>query len=297
VRVAVLGGGGMLGHKLFQTLGRRFPETWCTLRGTRGAAGLDRIGAPADRVAEGIDAADWPALGAWLAALRPAVVVNCVGVIKQRATAANAVAAIDINALLPHRLAQACAEWGGRVIHFSTDCVFSGRRGMYAEGDPTDAVDLYGRSKALGEVDAPNALTLRTSIIGRELRHHASLLDWFLAHPGPTVPGYTRAWWSGVTTNHLADVVADLVERGAALSGVYQLSSGRISKHDLLVLLQGAYGRDVEIVADPGECCDRSLCGDRFAAAAGYRFPGWPALLEQLVSDPTPYPVPNAVTS
>lgn len=296
MKVAVLGGGGMLGHKLVQTLSRRFPETWCTLHGTRAEAGLDRIGVGPERVAEGMDAADWTALGGWLAELRPDVIVNCVGVIKQRATAQNAVAAIAINALLPHRLAQACAGWGGRLVHFSTDCVFTGRRGMYGEDDPTDAADLYGRSKAMGEVDAPHALTLRTSMIGRELRHHASLLDWFLAHPGPDVPGFTRAWWSGVTTNHLADVVAGLIERETWLGGVYQLSSGRISKHELLTLLRDAYGRDVEIVPDDSVCIDRSLCGERFAAAAGYRFPGWKALLEQLLADPTPYPNLNAVS-
>ncbi|MGA2988810.1 MAG: sugar nucleotide-binding protein, partial [Terriglobia bacterium] len=147
---------------------------------------------------------DFNALEATLSALRPDYVVNCVGVIKQRTEAISPIPSITINSLLPHKLAQMAARWGGRIIHFSTDCVFSGKRGWYTEEDPSDAEDLYGRSKFLGEVVVANALTLRTSIIGRELVEHRSLLDWFLAQNHKTVHGYRRVIYSGVTTNYLA---------------------------------------------------------------------------------------------
>jgi dTDP-4-dehydrorhamnose reductase len=240
-------------------------------------------------IIEGIDASNGDELDRLLTALKPDVVVNCIGTIKQRPGAADPVQSIAINSLLPHRLSRTLEHWNGRVIHFSTDCVFSGAHGNYAETDQSDATDIYGRTKFLGEVSTGRALTIRTSIIGRELAHHTGLLDWFLAQRGRTVRGFTRAWWSGVTTNHLSHVVADIVRDKSSLAGLYQLSSGRISKYDLLLLLRDAYSLDVEIEPDETLFCDRSLRGDLFGQRAGYVFPGWQALLTDLVGDETDY--------
>lgn len=285
MKLLVLGGAGMLGHKMVQALGPIFPETWWTSRNDRVISFL-----PQERWVNGLDVMDWPVVEALLERLRPVWVVNCVGVIKQRAAAASPIPSITVNALLPHRLADATARWGGRVVHFSTDCVFSGRRGHYTESDQSDAEDLYGRSKFLGEVATPNALTLRTSIIGRELANHQSLLDWFLLGGNTKVRGFRRVWWSGVTTNHLAGLVAEVIQRPEPLSGVYQVSSGRISKYDLLLRIRDAYGLRIEVDPDDGPANDRSLDGSRFAAATGYRCPSWEQLLAEVVRDPTPYP-------
>src|SRR5262249_50230296 len=160
--------------------------------------------------------------------------INCVGIVKQRAAAEDAIQSITINSLLPHHLAKVCGEWGGRIIHISTDCVFSGKQGGghgYTEDDPADAGELYGRRKRVGEVTLENALTLRTSIIGRELSHHASLLEWFLSQNHSRVQGYKRAFYSGVTTNHLAEVVGDIIERHPQLSGLYHVASHTITKY------------------------------------------------------------------
>jgi dTDP-4-dehydrorhamnose reductase len=217
------------------------------------------------------------------------VIVNCVGIIKQRDAASSAIPSITLNSLLPHELAAAAAGWGGRVIHFSTDCVFSGRRGGYSETDASDAEDLYGRSKFLGEVATDNALTLRTSIIGRELSEFKSLLEWFLAQEGKTVRGFRRVLYSGVTTTYLARVVGDLIERHPALSGLYQVTGHTLSKHDLLVALRDAFRRNIEIVPDSTEVSDRSMIGDRFHAATGITCPSWSDLAAELATDPTPY--------
>ncbi len=175
----------MLGHKLFQRLRERFPGTLATIRRPPAGSPLARVTLlHGPDVISGLDANNCESLRERLREWRPDVVVNCIGVIKQRDSAASPIPSITINAVLPHRLAEMTAEWGGRLIHFSTDCVFSGRRGMYSEDDLSDAGDLYGRSKFLGEVAAPNAVTLRTSIIGRELSEHRSLLDWFLLQNG-----------------------------------------------------------------------------------------------------------------
>jgi len=290
MKVVILGAGGMLGHKIFQTLIPIFPETIATIRGTVSEPPFCRIPLfQEESVIEGVDAMDFGRLERLLREMRPQVVINCVGVIKQRAAAKAAIPSIAINALLPHRLAEACGTWGGRLIHFSTDCVFSGRRGGYTEEDPSDAEDLYGKSKCLGEVSTENALTLRTSIIGRELSHFQSLLEWFLSRPGGTVGGYTRAIYSGLTTNYLAELVGKLLVDHPGLSGLYQVASASLSKFDLLILLRNAYSLDMEIVPSDAEICDRSLSGQKFQRATGYCTPSWPELVRQMAEDPTPY--------
>lgn len=294
MKILVLGATGMLGHKMFQTLRGRFPETFCAIRGSKNEEwfkqfNLFQSNTAADNVIDSIDVTDFPVLRELLREQQPQVVINCAGVIKQRAESKAALPSIAINSYLPHWLAQRCAEWGGRLIHFSTDCVFSGRRGDYREDDPSDAEDLYGKTKYLGEVAAENALTLRTSIIGRELRHRQSLLEWFLGQRNKQITGFKRALYSGVTTNHLAEVVADIIERHPRLSGLYQVTSQTISKYDLLCLLRDAYQLDVEIVPDEIFHCDRSMNGDRFRQATGCVCPSWPELAAQLAKDTTPY--------
>jgi dTDP-4-dehydrorhamnose reductase len=289
-RILVLGGEGMLGHKMFQRLRERFPGARCTIRGSRADDALRRIDLfLGPDIVEQVDVMREDPFRRTLEQLRPDVVVNCVGVIKQRSEAKDPIPSITINALLPHRLAEMVRRWNGRLVHFSTDCVFSGRRGGYSEDDQSDAEDLYGRTKFLGEVTAPNALTLRTSIIGRELFEHRSLLDWFLQQRHGRVRGFTRVLYSGVTTNHLADVVGDVIERFPGLNGLYQIASRTISKYDLLCLLREAYRLEIEIVPDQDQVCDRSLKGDRFSAATGYACPAWGELIRQLAADPTPY--------
>jgi len=219
----------------------------------------------------------------------PEVIVNCVGIIKQRPEAHSAIPSILINSLFPHRLAEAADAWGGRVIHFSTDCVFSGRKGGYREGDPPDAEDLYGRSKLLGEIAGPNAITLRTSIIGRELTQHRSLLDWFLSQEGRKVRGFQRVIYSGITTNEMANVVTRIIADFPKLSGLFQVASDPISKYDLLELIREAYRLEIAIDPDDREVSDRSMCGDKFREAVGWQAPSWPKMVREMAADPTPY--------
>lgn len=243
----------------------------------------------ASQVIEGVDVFDFNKLSQLLLRLKPDFIVNCIGVIKQRDDVSSHILTITLNSLLPHQLAEICAKWGGRLIHFSTDCVFSGRQGMYKEADPSDAEDLYGKTKFLGETTESNALTLRTSIIGRELANHRSLLDWFLSNKGGRVKGYRKSIYSGVTTNHLAEVVSDIILRQPHLQGLYQVASEPISKYDLLCLLRDAYALDVAIDPVDGEDANRSMDGARFRGAIGYICPPWPTLAQQLAADPTPY--------
>ena len=289
-KVLVLGGAGMLGHKMFQVLRERFAGTLCTVREDVRKPPFDRIELlQGNDTVQGVDVTDFPALGAVLSAFRPQFVINCVGVIKQRAEAVSPIPSITTNSLLPHKLAKLAVGWGGRVIHFSTDCVFSGKRGGYTEEDLSDAEDLYGKTKFLGEVTAPNALTLRKSVIGRELAEHRSLLDWLFAQNHGTVRGYRRVIYSGVTTNHLAELVASIIQEHPGLNGLYQVASEPISKYELLCLLRQVYRLNIRIEPDDLEVADRSMRCDRLREAIKYQCPPWPLLAHNLAQDNTPY--------
>jgi len=236
-----------------------------------------------------LDVSDFYRLERLLTERRPKVIINCAGVIKQRASGKESIPNIQINALLPHKLSEWCKTWQGRLIHFSTDCVFSGKGGNYTEEDFSDAEDIYGKSKFLGEVAVANALTLRTSIIGRELSEYKSLLEWFFQQNHSKVRGYTKALYAGVTTNYLAGLVARIIEEQPSLCGLYQVTGATISKYDLLCLVRDAFGMQVEIEPDDRFFCDRSMSGEKFFKATGYRTPDWPNLIAELRNDPTPY--------
>ncbi len=286
MNVLVLGGTGMLGHKVFQILRARFPQTACTVRGSMpSAVGLFQQG----NVFDGIDGADLSTLERVIALHRPQAVVNCIGLVKQRPDAASISHCMAINALFPRRLSELCADAGARLIHFSTDCVFSGLRGGYTESDKPDADDAYGVSKRAGEIAAPHVLTLRTSFIGRELSTFSSLLEWLISRDGGTVRGYTRTMFSGVTTRFLGNLVGDLLEHHPTLAGLYHVAGHQTSKHDLLCLLRTALGLDIDVVPDPGPRCDRSLNGEAFTRKTGIVVPSWSDLVRDLCLDPTPY--------
>lgn len=278
MRVLVLGVTGMLGNAVFKAFDADpTHEAWGTMRSERGRMHFST--AARDRLLGNVDVLDQDMLCTTLARVRPDVVINCVGLIKQLADANNPLTALPINAMLPHRLANLCELAGSRLIHVSTDCVFSGRKGGYAESDVSDAEDLYGKSKYVGEIhDRAHVVTLRTSIIGHELASSFALADWFLSQQGK-VKGYSRAIFSGLPTVELARVMKDFVLPRPALSGLYHVAAEPISKLDLLRLIAAQYGKDIDIQPDEKVAIDRSLDGSRFLAATGYTAPPWPELV------------------
>jgi dTDP-4-dehydrorhamnose reductase len=284
MKVLVFGASGMLGHQLCKALSNRV-ETWGTVH--ENAQGYTQYGfLPEERVISQVDALDMDKVANVLDEIQPDCVINAIGLVKQRDEAKQAIPSIQINALFPHQLASLCRKMDARLVHISTDCVFSGLRGGYSEADVPDPMDLYGRTKLLGELNFPGCLTLRTSIIGWEICGNSSLLEWFARQRGRSIKGYKKAIFSGFSSSVLANLIGDLVETRPDLQGLYQVASQPISKYELLLRLRDTLGwEDIRINADSQFLCDRSLKGTRFEAATGWQSPTWDEMINQLAED------------
>ncbi len=277
MKVLVLGASGMIGSALFRVLEERTDwQVWGTLRSSDARKYFSSC--QAGRLIGGIVAENQDALKRVFGTIHPDVVVNCIGLTKHHREADNALLAISLNALLPHRLADLCDDAAARLIHISTDCVFSGTKGNYSESDTPNAIDLYGRSKCLGEVDYPHAVTLRTSTIGHELNSQYGLLEWFLAQ-GSSCKGFPRAIFSGLPNGEFARVVRDYVIPRSDLRGIYHVGAQAIDKYSLLLEIASVYGKQIDIRRDEEFVINRSLNCGRFRQATGYVAAAWPDLI------------------
>lgn len=280
MRVLVLGASGMLGNAIVRVLGAR--ASWQVFGTLRSDGGRRCFSASEnERLISGVDVEQFDSLLKVFSGVRPDVVVNCIGLVKQLADAKDPLHAIPINALLPHRLERLCELADARLVHMSTDCVFSGRRGIYTEDDLPDASDLYGRSKLLGEVSGARSITLRTSIIGHELQGQHALINWFLAQEGRCL-GHRKAIFSGFPTVVLAEIIRDVIIPREGLSGVFHVAAAPISKFELLQQVAQVYGKQIEIVPDDSVVIDRSLDSSRFNRITGYAAPDWPTMIAMM---------------
>lgn len=288
MRILLLGGSGMLGHRLWINL-RKEHEVWVTVR-TNGSEFPKIPVFPENYVRPMVDALNFDQVIRALASIQPDIVINCIGLIKQLGhIARDPLFSISLNAMFPHRLSMVCRASKIRLIHISTDCVFSGKKGNYLETDQSDAEDLYGRTKFLGEVTyPPHCVTLRTSIVGHELKTKLGLIEWFLAQTG-TIRGYTRAIYTGFTTDELSRVILKQVIPNPSLNGLYHVSSNPISKYDLLCMAKDAYHKDIEIQPDADFAMDRSLDSTRFRQATGYQPPSWREMIDEMANNSSFY--------
>lgn len=280
MRIIIFGGTGMLGHQLWKYLPTCFPETFVTIRNGRGDYGNSNL-YQSDRVIENVDVSDLNVVTGVLKAIQPNVIINCIALTPRREVHDNQISSIFLNALLPHHLAKVAGDIGARVIHFSTDCVFDGVAGHYKDNSMTNATDLYGRTKALGEITAGHVLTLRSSFIGRELRNGTELLDWFLAQQGE-VKGFKNAIYTGFTTLEISRVIERLLRRYPDAAGLYNVSSEPISKYDLLKLIAEKMRPGIKVLPEDQICFDRSLDSTRFRKEFDYIPPSWETMVEEL---------------
>jgi dTDP-4-dehydrorhamnose reductase len=280
MRVLVFGASGMIGSAMFRVLSQRHDwQVWGTLR-----AGSDRLffkDGLKERLICGVDVDSQDALTRAFAHAQPDVVVNCIGLTKHHKESDDARLSIPLNALLPHRMADLCALARARLVHVSTDCVFAGTKGNYVESDASDAIDVYGKTKFLGEVDYPHAITLRTSTIGHELRSAFGLLEWFLSQKGKC-KGFRRAIFSGLPNTVFAEIVRDVVIPRPDLRGLYHVGGPSIDKHSLLSLIAAEYKRQIDVVPDDSFVIDRSFSSERFRKATGHVPDAWPALIKAM---------------
>lgn len=279
MKILILGGDGMLGHQLLNSFKEKF-EVKVTLRKNIKEYTHYKIFTESNSF-DHVDVRDFEKLAGVIETYKPNVLINAVGIVKQRKDSKEIIPSLEINALLPHKLSLECSKYNTRVIHISTDCVFSGKTGMYNENSFSDADDIYGRTKFLGELSLNNCLTLRTSIIGRELSRHKSLLDWFLAQNQP-IKGFKNAIFSGFTTIELAKIIEMMIIKYPEASGIYNVSSEPINKYDLLKMISEVLNHKIEIIPDDTFYCNRSLSSELFRKNFNYTPPTWLSMISEL---------------
>jgi len=282
MKVLILGAGGMLGHKLFQYLSPRL-ETWGTIRSEKIAyKGINSF--KLNRLIEKVDILDDVKLNDVLQKINPDYLINCVGIVKQIKEANDFKLSIEINSLLPHRLGLLALEYNFNFIQISTDCVFSGQKGSYHEKDFADANDLYGRSKFLGEIHSlKNCITIRTSIIGKELFTSNGLFEWFLKQK--KVKGFTNAIFSGLTTNELSSVIYHNILKKKTIGGLFHISSEPINKYELLKLIRKIINSETIISEIDSPKIDRSLNCQKFITATGYQPKNWEQMVVEMIAN------------
>jgi dTDP-4-dehydrorhamnose reductase len=287
MRVLIFGGTGMLGHTLLRRMAGKF-DVWTTIRGS--FSDVERYGIYQNATTiENVEAGDIVSVSKAFDYAQPEIVINAVGLIKHKFAESARAQTIYLNSTFPQRLAEISSKRGARFITISTDCVFDGKKGLYTEEDHPDASDLYGTSKAAGEVAEGDSLVIRTSIIGRELNRGHSIVEWFLRHRGGIVNGFTKAIYSGFPSIVLADIISDIIRDHTGLRGLYHISSDPISKFDLLCLLNKHYNPGIEIAPSEDLVIDRSLDSSRFRQLTGFVPRSWDEMIFEMASDPFQY--------
>jgi dTDP-4-dehydrorhamnose reductase len=274
----------MLGHMLIRVLSPRHRVIGTTSSQYKAESPLAKL---LDRESwiGGIDVRSLNQVDDLVREIQPDVVINCVGVIKQKMESSNITDAITINSLFPHHLANLCQSQNSRLIHFSTDCVFEGTPGMKMVSDTPNATDLYGTTKRLGEVDYGDSITIRSSIVGAQIVGTESLFQWAISQKGKKIKGFTGALYSGLTTMTMSKVILEIVDNFPQLSGIQQIASEAITKHDLLRKLNAALGLNLDICPDNTIIYDRTLDGSEFVEQTGIRIPTWDEMIIEFAGD------------
>ena len=276
----ILGVNGMLGHNLFRYFYYRNKFNTYGLLRDREKILKDKFLYLNENIQE-IESEEIEKINEKLSKWNINVVINCIGIVKQSPNANYSEKSIKINSLFPHELNSLCSKLNIRLIHISTDCIFSGKKGFYDEEDYPDSLDLYGRTKFLGELSNSNAITLRTSFIGKELSTNYGLLNWFLSQEGK-IKGFSIAIYSGVPTCELGRIIENYVLPNKCLKGLYNVSADPINKFTLLNIFKEVYKKNIIILKDETYKIDRSLNSKKFRKATGYKPLEWFKAIEKM---------------
>lgn len=282
MRILVLGVSGLIGSTVFRVLAENNQlDVYGSIRSDfyRSFFSSDISG----KIYSGIDIVNYDSLLEALVKIKPDVVINCIGATKHKKEGNEPYDSLALNALFPLRLSNLFEHSNIRFIHISTDCVFSGARGLYSEHDAPDAIDIYGKTKAFGELCTESTLVLRTSTIGHELNSSHGLLNWFLSQNGECI-GYKNAIFSGLPTVVFAQVIMNYVLGNQELKGLYNVAANPINKYDLLNLISKIYKKEINILENDEVVLDRSLDYSKFSLDTGYKAPEWCDLIKIMYS-------------
>lgn len=274
----------MLGHMLVRTLSDSYHVTGTISHTFSKSNKLAEI-LPNERCIDRLDVRKFGEVERVIRNRQPDVVLNCVGLIKHKMDDDRVLDAVLVNSVFPHQLAKLCDELGTRLIHFSTDCVFAGTPGVKRLADTPNATDVYGITKRLGEVGYRASLTLRTSIVGRQISGAESLFEWVISQRDRPVKGFTKAIYSGLTTRALAEVVRQVIDSHPTLIGLYQVASLPITKFELISHVNDCLRLNITITPDSEFVCDRTLDGSEFSRVTGIQVPTWDEMLSEFCSD------------
>ncbi len=282
MRLLILGATGMIGHCLWMGLSSTHDVSVIIRRDKAELPDIPNI--DSQKIFDKVDVTNFKDVETIIENVKPDVVFNCIGIVKQLELSKSYLHSIELNSLFPHRLAKVCLDNNSRMIQFSSDCVFDGEKGLYVESDIPNAVDLYGKSKALGEIDyMSNVLTLRTSFIGREIFPHGGLINWFESQKGKVVKGYSQAIYSGLPAASFINILNTYILPNRGLHGIYHLSNEPIDKYSLLILVKNVLKLNVEIIADDSFVIDRSLDSSKFKNELGCVIPQWNEIIGDLL--------------
>ena len=283
MKILILGGSGMLGHKLVQILSLCH-ECYATFRKYDHKLSATKIYDNVE-IIDGLEIHNNVYIQKIFEKINPDIVINCIGIIKQKISETHYSEYVYVNSYFPHYLAQLAKNKKIKIINFSTDCVYSGIKGNYKENDIHDATDIYGKSKSMGEIDYENHLTIRTSIIGHELFTNYSLVDWFLSNRNKEVSGYKNAIYTGLPTRFLSDIIVKIIENYPKLFGIYNVGSERINKFSLLKKIGKKYNSNIEITENDNFLCNRSFLSDKFKNVTNIKIPSWDELIDIMYND------------
>jgi len=277
MKIYILGISGMLGSKLFQ----EFLKKNYKVRGYSRTVPKKFLKYKT-KIDSNINIENITKLKKKIIKFRPKFIINCIGVIKQKIIKSDEKKIFYINSVLPHEINKISKIINSRLIHFSTDCVFDGKKGNYNENDLPNADDIYGMSKAFGEVNSNNALTIRTSIIGHELGSKNSLLEWFLHLDKKECYGFTDAYFSGLPTIEIFNFIEKFIIKNKKINGIYNLSASKISKYSLLKKISKIYSKKIKIIKNNDLKIDRSLNSKKIKKLINYKSPSWDNLIKNM---------------
>jgi len=285
MRILILGGNGMIGHKMYHIISKIHNDTWVTLRKSLRSYSYSEIYNP-EKVIDNVDLINFQIISNQLNKINPDIIINACGITIRRGIDILKSNSIILNSALPHFLNEWVTSNNKRLIHFSTDCVFTGAKGDYLDNDNKDALDLYGSTKSMGEVfDSKYAITLRGSMIGSELENKTELFEWFLKQNNKTIKGFNKVIYSGITTTKMAEIVLILINQYPNLNGIYNISSKPISKFELLKLWNDYFDINANIEIDNSYTSNKNLISNNFYKTISMKQPDWIELSSQLKID------------